>query len=81
MSQGVLFLQGMRGSGLFEPEPVARLLADHLSGRADHTYPLWVLVSLEIWWRLLVDASASPEMTLSELSRLEPKLAIDDVAA
>ena len=66
---------------LFEPEPVARLLADHLSGRADHTYPLWVLVSLEIWWRLLVDASASPEMTLSELSRLEPKLAIDDVAA
>ncbi len=38
-------------------------------------------MSLEIWWRLLVDASASPEMTLSELSRLEPKLAIDDVAA
>jgi asparagine synthase (glutamine-hydrolysing) len=66
--------------GVFEPEPVARLLADHLAGRADHTEPLWVLTSLEIWWRLLVDASASPEMTLTELSRLEPKLAIDDVA-
>jgi len=66
---------------LFEPEAVARLLADHLAGRADHTYPLWVLASLEIWWRLLVDASASPEMTLSELSRLPPQLAIDDVAA
>jgi asparagine synthase (glutamine-hydrolysing) len=66
---------------IFEPEPVARLLADHLAGRADHTTPLWVLTSLEIWWRLLVDASASPEMKLTELSRLEPKLSIDDVAA
>jgi asparagine synthase (glutamine-hydrolysing) len=67
--------------GLFDPDRVARLLGSHVNGSADHTYPLWVLTSLEIWWRLFVDATASPEMPLGELSRLEPKLAIDDVVA
>ncbi len=66
---------------LFEPEPVARLLASHLDGSADVTYPLWVLASLEIWWRLFVDASATPDTTLDELSRQEPRLSIEDAAA
>jgi hypothetical protein len=52
-----------------------------MTGQADRTYPLWILTSLEIWWRLFVDASASPDMTPSEISRLEPRLGIDDVLA
>ena len=68
-----------RAERALRPGQVARLLADHLAGTADHTYPLWVLASLEIWWRLLVDASATPDMPLGELSRLEPKVGIDDV--
>jgi asparagine synthase (glutamine-hydrolysing) len=67
--------------GLFDAERVAQLVGSHMAGAADHTYPLWILASLEIWWRLFIDASASPEMTLSELSKVEPKLAIDDVIA
>jgi hypothetical protein len=67
--------------GLFDAAEVTRLLSTHVSGTADHTYPLWVLTSLEIWWRLFVDASATPDMPLSELSRLEPRLALDDVVA
>jgi asparagine synthase (glutamine-hydrolysing) len=67
--------------GLFDPAEVSRLLGAHLSGAADHTYPLWVLTSLEIWWRLFVDASASPDMPLGEMCRLEPRLALDDVVA
>ena len=67
--------------GLFDVEQVARILGSHLGGTADHTYPLWVLISLEIWWRLFVDASASPEMPLTELASLEPIRTIDDAVA
>jgi asparagine synthase (glutamine-hydrolysing) len=67
--------------GLFDAERVGRLLGAHMAGRADRTYPLWILTSLEIWWRLFVDASASPEMAPDEVSRLEPRLGIADVVA
>jgi asparagine synthase (glutamine-hydrolysing) len=32
---------------------VARLLAEHLDGRADHSHRLWLLLTLEIWLRSL----------------------------
>ena len=67
--------------GLFEPEAVSQLLASHLAGTADATYPIWVLASLEIWWRLFVDATATPDATLDELSRHEPRLSIEDACA
>jgi asparagine synthase (glutamine-hydrolysing) len=40
------------------PEAVARLLAEHLGGRADHSERLWTLLSLEVWLGQL--ASAAP---------------------
>jgi hypothetical protein len=52
-----------------------------MRGSEDHTHPLWVLASLEIWWRLFVDASAPPELPLADLARLSPRFSIDDVAA
>jgi asparagine synthase (glutamine-hydrolysing) len=37
--------------GLFRREEVDRLIAEHIGGRADHNYRLWLLVNLEIWHR------------------------------
>jgi hypothetical protein len=35
--------------GLFQREPLARLWAEHKTGRANHYQFLWQLINLEIW--------------------------------
>ena len=44
-----------RARGLFSPGAVARLLHEHVSGRADHAHRLWCLLMLELWQREYVD--------------------------
>lgn len=44
--------------GLMRPDAVGHMVAEHESGRADHTRQLWSLVNLEIWQRLYVDGEA-----------------------
>ena len=39
----------VRQAGIFRPEEVSRLLADHLAGRADHRKKLWTLLMFEQW--------------------------------
>ena len=41
--------------GYFKPERVRELLDDHLSGRADHTFPLWTLMMFELWQQEVVE--------------------------
>jgi asparagine synthase (glutamine-hydrolysing) len=36
--------------GLFQPDVVARLVAEHLSGRHDHRKPLWTLLVFQLWY-------------------------------
>jgi len=38
--------------GLFNANYVQTLLAEHISGKFDHNYRLWILINLEIWYRL-----------------------------
>ncbi len=38
--------------GIFNRVYITRLLNEHLSGKADHSYRLWILLNLEIWYRL-----------------------------
>jgi asparagine synthase (glutamine-hydrolysing) len=45
----------LRQRGYFKPEAVARILAEHESGRRDHSLFIWALVVLEIWLQLYVD--------------------------
>ena len=40
---------GLQRRGLFRPEALARLAADHASGRKNHAMRLWVLLVLERW--------------------------------
>jgi len=40
-----------RERGLLNSAFIDRLIADHTSGRADHAYQLWSLLTLEIWFQ------------------------------
>jgi asparagine synthase (glutamine-hydrolysing) len=39
----------LRREGLFDPALVGRMVGEHLEGRADHQYTLWVLLSFALW--------------------------------
>jgi asparagine synthase (glutamine-hydrolysing) len=39
-------------AGLFDRAYMDRILEEHLSGRVDHNFRLWILINLEIWHRL-----------------------------
>jgi asparagine synthase (glutamine-hydrolysing) len=41
-------------TGLLEPKAVEALLAQHLSGRRDLSVHLWILLVLEVWYRLYI---------------------------
>jgi asparagine synthase (glutamine-hydrolysing) len=41
----------LAGDGLFKPQVVARLKAEHLAGRANHSHVLWALIVFQDWRR------------------------------
>ena len=41
--------------GYLRPEGVRQLVAEHQAGQQDHTYRLWALLWLELWFREVVD--------------------------
>jgi asparagine synthase (glutamine-hydrolysing) len=45
--------------GYFQAPAVRRLVEQHARGEADHTYPLWSLLMLELWHRELVDGQGA----------------------
>jgi asparagine synthase (glutamine-hydrolysing) len=52
--------QGLARRGLLRPEAIARLVAEHRSGRKNHAMRLWVLLILEYWL-----ARYEPDFSLS----------------
>jgi asparagine synthase (glutamine-hydrolysing) len=56
-------------TGIFQRACIDRLVTEHLSGRADHNYRLWILINLEIWHRLYLEGQ-----TLDELRELTCRL-------
>jgi asparagine synthase (glutamine-hydrolysing) len=47
--------------GWFRREEVVRLMEEHLSGKAEHTHRLWALLWLELWHRLFIDQTLTPD--------------------
>lgn len=48
--------------GIFSREYLTQLLHEHLSGQADHSYRLWVLLNLEILYRLYFENETTDSM-------------------
>ena len=42
-------------AGVFRPEPIARMVREHMNGEVDHSYRLWLLLNLEIWHEIYVE--------------------------
>lgn len=48
--------------GWFNREAVDTLLAEHLSGARDHNFRLWILLNLELWYRLYFENMSVDDM-------------------
>jgi asparagine synthase (glutamine-hydrolysing) len=44
--------------GIFRAEYVRRITDEHLAGRVDHNYRLWILINLEFWYRSFIDGES-----------------------
>lgn len=42
-------------AGYFREEAMHTLLDEHVSGQVDHNYRLWLLLNLEMWYRMFVE--------------------------
>jgi len=52
--------------GVFDRDYIFNILDEHLSGKADHNFRLWILINLEFWYRLYFDGESME--SLSELT-------------
>jgi len=53
--QGILLHKRCIDRGYFEKGTVQRLLDEHISGKVDHGYRLWILLNLELWHQMFID--------------------------
>jgi asparagine synthase (glutamine-hydrolysing) len=54
--------------GLFDPVGVRRLVAEHQTGHKDHGDRLWLLINLELWHRVVLEAQ-DPDTLMPRLSQ------------
>jgi asparagine synthase (glutamine-hydrolysing) len=50
----------LRARGLFDYDFIARLLAEHRTGRVNYSFFLWSLLNLSLWYERWIDGSATP---------------------
>ncbi len=48
--------------GLFRQSAIDRLVDEHIGGKADHNFRLWMLINLEIWHRQCIEGHSVGEM-------------------
>jgi asparagine synthetase B (glutamine-hydrolysing) len=54
----VLLGPGLEARGIFNRQALATLWDEHRAGSTDHSYRLWSLVVLELWFRQFIDGDA-----------------------
>jgi asparagine synthase (glutamine-hydrolysing) len=64
-------------AGYFRQETMLALLDEHVSGSVDHNYRLWLLLNMELWFRLFIDGATQEDLQalLSDKSRSIPMYA------
>ncbi len=45
--------------GLFRPEAIERMVDEHIRQEREHSYRLWVILMLELWFREYMDTVLS----------------------
>jgi asparagine synthase (glutamine-hydrolysing) len=63
MAGDLLLAPDSRVRRWLDPEPLRRLLEEHVSGRRANGHRLWTLVNLELWCRMLEDGSLTQPVT------------------
>ncbi|HSP88041.1 MAG TPA: asparagine synthase (glutamine-hydrolyzing) [Ignavibacteriaceae bacterium] len=58
--------------GIFNQEYINLLLDEHLSGKRDHNFRIWILLNLEIWYRIFFE-NYSIEQTKEFISSMKDK--------
>jgi asparagine synthase (glutamine-hydrolysing) len=48
--------------GYFRREAMQDLMDEHVSGQIDHNYRLWLLLNLELWYRLFMDGMSQEDL-------------------
>jgi asparagine synthase (glutamine-hydrolysing) len=56
--------------GIFSRPAIERLLAEHLAGRADHHVRLWMVLNVEVWYRMFVLGQSLTDLQGSLTERL-----------
>jgi asparagine synthase (glutamine-hydrolysing) len=71
-----LFLRSrLAEEGYFQRDYMLELLAQHRKGQMDHNYRLWILLNLELWWRLYIDGMSVEALDELINERLELRAA------
>ena len=52
--------------GLFRPETIRRIFAEHRAGHRDHGNRIWRLLNLELWQRVFLDGEGDPAVSSSQ---------------
>jgi len=50
-------------AGYFERRGLRELVEEHLEGREDHNYRLWLVLNLELWYRIFVERASLDDVT------------------
>jgi asparagine synthase (glutamine-hydrolysing) len=49
--------------GIFRREPIERLVEEHVANRADHHVRLWMILNVEIWYRMYVRGESMEDLS------------------
>jgi asparagine synthase (glutamine-hydrolysing) len=71
-----LFLKSrLAEEGYFQKDYMLQLLTQHRRGQMDHNYRLWILLNLELWWRIYIDGLSVEALDQLINERLELRAA------
>jgi len=68
--EAVVLSRSARARGCFDMARLERLICEHRTGAADHTFPMMMLAGIELWNRIFIDppSIAKPQFDLSAYS-------------
>jgi asparagine synthase (glutamine-hydrolysing) len=69
LAREALSADTLRRQGFFRPQPVSKMLDDHVAGRADNSRKIWALLTFSLWFDRYADGAAAelePERLVAE---------------